>query len=144
MKDEVFGPLLPILPIQDLDEAISHIRSVPKPLALYLFTKDAKSIDRVLEQTQSGGACVNDTLLHITLSTLPFGGVGQSGIGRLHGKYSFDSFSHHRSVMIRSYWGEWFSQLLRYPPMTAFKWSVLNRVLFSRPRLTGSKEEAKK
>ncbi|SYX84154.1 aldehyde dehydrogenase [Paenibacillus alvei] len=102
MLDEIFGPLLPIMEYDQLDRAIHTINERPKPLALYLFTEDKKCEEEVLRRISFGGGCVNDTILHIANSHLPFGGVGNSGIGAYHGKYSFDLFSHHKSIMKKS------------------------------------------
>lgn len=113
MQQELFGPILPIVVYDTLDEAIGLIRRGEKPLALYHFSTDKKAIARVLNQTSAGGGCVNDVVMHVSSSRLPFGGVGMSGMGRYHGKASFDSFSNPRSVLIKS------PQLelpLRYPP----------------------------
>jgi len=99
MSDEIFGPILPVLEYERIKEAIKMINSKPKPLALYLFSNCKLVEKRVLENTSSGGVCINDTLSHITTNFLPFGGVGDSGIGGYHGKFSFDTFSHKKSVM---------------------------------------------
>lgn len=102
MQDEIFGPILPILGVDDIEEAIEFVNARPKPLALYLFTRSDKKTEKVLGETSSGGACINDTLMHIANGHLPFGGVGDSGIGAYHGQSSFDLFSHLKSVMNRS------------------------------------------
>jgi aldehyde dehydrogenase (NAD+) len=102
MQEEIFGPILPILEYQDITEAIALINSQPKPLALYLFTENQTLQKQILEQTSSGGVCLNDTILQFGLSSLPFGGLGDSGIGSYHGKASFDTFSHYRSVLKNS------------------------------------------
>lgn len=102
MKDELFGPMLPILTYSSLDEAIDLVRNRPKPLALYVFTEDRTVQDRVLGELSFGGGCVNDTISHLVNHHLPFGGVGHSGIGGYHGKHSFELFSHHKSVLKRS------------------------------------------
>lgn len=103
MTDEIFGPILPIIEYDNLKEAIEFINKRPKPLALYLFSKDEKKVQRVLSETSAGGVTVNDTLLHIANPHLPFGGVGESGIGAYHGQLSFDVFSHMKSVLRRSF-----------------------------------------
>ncbi|AIQ49876.1 aldehyde dehydrogenase [Paenibacillus sp. FSL R7-0273] len=102
MEDEIFGPVLPILEYESLEEAISDIKERPKPLALYLFTEDKQAEQKVLDNVSFGGGCVNDTISHVASSRLPFGGVGNSGIGGYHGKHSFDLFSHRKSVVKRS------------------------------------------
>jgi acyl-CoA reductase-like NAD-dependent aldehyde dehydrogenase len=113
MQEEIFGPLLPVLEVADLAAAIRFVRERPKPLALYVFTNDAAHADTVLSRTSAGGAVVNDTIIHVAASTLPFGGVGGSGTGAYHGKASFDAFSHRKSVLKKP----WFLDLkMRYPP----------------------------
>ena len=99
MQEEIFGPILPILEYNNLTEAINFINQRPKPLALYLFSKSKQKQTQILENTSSGGVCLNDTIMHVGVTDLPFGGVGNSGIGSYHGKYSFDTFSHFKSVL---------------------------------------------
>lgn len=98
MQQEIFGPLLPIVPYDTLDEAIAYVAAHPHPLALYLFEDDAALVDKVLDRTVAGGVSVNDTLYHVTQHNLPFGGVGPSGMGGYHGKAGFRSFSHMKPV----------------------------------------------
>ncbi len=102
MKEEIFGPILPILTYQHIDHAIAEINARNKPLALYLFTQSKENEKKVLRETFYGGGCVNDTIIHVANHYLPFGGVGQSGMGKYHGKFSFDLFSHTKSVMKKS------------------------------------------
>jgi aldehyde dehydrogenase (NAD+) len=104
MQEEIFGPILPVIEYTDIAEAIALINSKPKPLALYLFTHNNDLQQRVLQETSSGGVCINDTMMHIAIPSLPFGGVGDSGTGNYHGKASFDTFSHYKSVMRNSFW----------------------------------------
>lgn len=104
MQEEIFGPILPVIEYTDIKDAIALINSQPKPLALYLFTQNQTLQKRVLQETSSGGVCINDTMMHIGVSSLPFGGVGDSGIGSYHGKASFDTFSHYKSVLKNSFW----------------------------------------
>lgn len=104
MQDEIFGPILPVLTYQTIDEAIAAINARPKPLALYLFTRDQALQAKVLHATSSGGACLNDVFLQVAVWDLPFGGVGTSGIGAYHGKASFDTFSHLKSVLKKPFW----------------------------------------
>ncbi|WP_443947101.1 NAD(P)-dependent benzaldehyde dehydrogenase MdlD [Pedobacter sp. AW1-32] len=99
MQEEIFGPILPILTYSAIDEAIAEINSRPKPLALYVFTEDSALADDVLKRTSSGDAEINSTLIHVGTHYLPFGGVGTSGLGKYHGVYSFQTFSHSRSVL---------------------------------------------
>ncbi|BAY75731.1 aldehyde dehydrogenase [Nostoc linckia NIES-25] len=104
MQEEIFGPILPIIEYSDIAEAIALINSRPKPLALYFFSQNKNLQKRVLQETSSGGVCINDTIMHVGVTSLPFGGVGDSGIGNYHGKASFDTFSHHKSVLQNSFW----------------------------------------
>jgi len=105
-SDEIFGPILPIVVSEDIDASIEYVNKQPKPLVLYVFSNNNKNIEKVLSSTSSGGVTVNDTLMHIVNAYLPFGGVGESGIGGYHGKHSFDLFSHKKSVLKRSFWVE--------------------------------------
>lgn len=101
MKREIFGPIFPILSFENLDEVIRLVNSKDKPLALYYFSEDKNKIEKVINSTSSGGVTINDTLVHVSSSYLPFGGVGNSGMGEYHGKYSFDLFSNKKGVMNR-------------------------------------------
>jgi acyl-CoA reductase-like NAD-dependent aldehyde dehydrogenase len=103
MEDEIFGPILPVFEYTDLTEAIAKVNERPKPLALYFFSKDKQKQERVLRETSSGGVCINDTVMQVAVTELPFGGVGNSGIGSYHGKASFDTFSHYKSVLRKSF-----------------------------------------
>nr|WP_154838299.1 aldehyde dehydrogenase [Staphylococcus sp. Marseille-Q1834] len=102
MQEEIFGPLLPIITYDDFDEALDIIQSKSKPLSLYLFSEDENTTHRVLNELSFGGGAINDTLMHLANPNLPFGGVGASGIGQYHGKYSFDTFSHKKSYIFKS------------------------------------------
>ena len=113
MKEELFGPLLPILSIKNLDQAISDFKLLPKPLALYLFGGGEKEQGKVLSMTSSGGVCFNDVVLQAGIPELPFGGVGTSGMGKYHGKAGFDNFTHYKSVLKRPFW---LDLNFRYPP----------------------------
>ena len=112
MQEEIFGPLLPVIEYDDLSQAIAFVNNLPKPLALYFFSRNKGLQERVLRETAAGGGCINDTVIHET-TCLPFGGAGTSGIGKYHGKASFDAFSHERNI-IKS--GFMFDIPLRYPP----------------------------
>ena len=101
MQEEIFAPILPVIPWQTLDEAIAFVQERPRPLALYLFTGDKAVERRVLGACDFGGGCVNDTIIHLASPGLPFGGVGPSGMGQYHGKYSFDAFSHPQAIVHR-------------------------------------------
>ncbi len=126
MQEEIFGPLLPIVEYDDLREAIDFIKQRPKPLALYMFSKDGQKIQRVLQETSAGGVTINDTLMHIANSELPFGGVGNSGIGAYHGKHSFDLFSHKKAVLHRSFLIE---ESIRYAPYGKVSRKWLKRLM---------------
>ncbi|HEB2281447.1 TPA: aldehyde dehydrogenase [Staphylococcus aureus] len=102
MQEEIFGPILPILTYQSLDEAIAFVHQRPKPLSLYLFSEDENATQRVINELSFGGGAINDTLMHLANPKLPFGGVGASGMGRYHGKYSFDTFTHEKSYIFKS------------------------------------------
>ncbi|MET1170608.1 aldehyde dehydrogenase [Paenibacillus amylolyticus] len=102
MQEEIFGPILPVFKYTNLNPMLDEIVRRPKPLALYLFTQDEQLQDQVLNQVSFGGGCINDTLSHMTSHYLPFGGVGESGMGSYHGQQSFDVFTHHKSVLKRS------------------------------------------
>ncbi len=112
MREEIFGPLLPILTYREEGELLRTLQKREHPLALYLFSKDRAFCKRVMEAVPFGGGCIGDTLIHITSAKLPFGGVGMSGMGSYHGKQSFDTFTHYQSVMIKS----GFRIQFRYPP----------------------------
>lgn len=101
MENEIFGPILPVIEFSDIDEAINFVNSRPKPLALYYFSESSSNIEKVLKDTTSGGVTINDTVIHVAQTSLPFGGVGNSGMGDYHGKASFETFSHSRSVVKR-------------------------------------------
>ena len=125
MKEELFGPLLPILTIKNLDEAISELKFLPKPLALYLFGGGDKEQGKILEKTSSGGVCFNDVVLQAGIPELPFGGVGSSGMGKYHGKAGFDNFSHYKSVLKKPFW---LDLNFRYPPYK-LDLSILNKLM---------------
>lgn len=122
MQDEIFGPLLPIIKVPHVAAAIDFINAREKPLALYGFSKSARSLQQLTEQTHAGNQCNNDTLMFMLNPELPFGGVGPSGMGRYHGKFGFDTFSHHKAVMVRPFWSD---PSFRYPPYTSFKQKLL-------------------
>nr|XP_055171183.1 aldehyde dehydrogenase family 3 member B1 [Nyctereutes procyonoides]XP_055171184.1 aldehyde dehydrogenase family 3 member B1 [Nyctereutes procyonoides] len=115
MQEEIFGPILPIVNVRSLDEAIDFINRREKPLALYAFSRSSQVVKRILAETSSGGFCGNDGFMHMTLASLPFGGVGASGMGSYHGKFSFDTFSHHRACLLRCPGLEKIYSI-RYPP----------------------------
>ena len=119
MQEEIFGPIFPIVTFSTTEEAIRFVTGREKPLALYYFGESKKNIRQVLKHTSSGGACINDTIMHIANEKLPFGGVGQSGMSAYHGKESFKVFSHHRAVVTTP---TWLDLPFRYMPYKFFKW----------------------
>lgn len=116
MEEEIFGPVLPLLTYNDLSEAIHLVNKRPKPLALYIFSKDKNTIQRVLSETSAGGTCVNDLIIQFMHHNLPFGGVNNSGIGQSHGRHGFLTFSHKRSILINPI--GWNPAKWMYPPYT--------------------------
>lgn len=102
MREEIFGPILPVKSYLTIDEAIDYINARPRPLALYYFGTDTAARDKILHRTTSGGVSINDTLMHVALETLPFGGAGESGLGAYHGEAGFETFSHRKSVFVQS------------------------------------------
>ena len=126
MQEEIFGPILPVLTWKTLEEAIGFVRSRPKPLALYLFTGKQQAEKKVLDNCSFGGGCINDTVIHLATSHMGFGGVGHSGMGSYHGKKSFDTFTHYRSIVRKS---TWLDLPFRYFPYTERKFRLIRRVL---------------
>ena len=131
MKEEIFGPLLPMIKVNSMDEAISFVNSRPKPLALYFYSSHDKNIQRVTQETSSGGLCINDSMIHLGNLHLPFGGVGPSGLGSYHGQFGFKNFSHEKALLRQS----WLGRLLRiiYPPYTPFKRKLIKSLIQWRP-----------
>ena len=125
MKEELFGPLLPILCIKNLDQAISELKFLPKPLAIYLFGGGEREQRKILSMTSSGGVCFNDVVLQAGIPELPFGGVGTSGMGKYHGKAGFDNFTHYKSILKRPFW---LDLNFRYPPYK-IDLSLLNKLI---------------
>jgi len=125
MQEEIFGPVLPIVRIDDLEAAMRFIRAGDKPLAAYIFTSDKAAETRFLEKVSSGNACVNDCMMFMTVHELPFGGVGPSGMGNYSGEYGFRTFSHFKAVMRRGWWPD---PDLRYAPYTDRKFSLLRKL----------------
>lgn len=126
MQEEIFGPVLPVLTYQTLEEAEAFIRSREEPLALYLFTKSRETEKQILGNLSFGGGCVNDTIIHLATSRLGFGGVGTSGMGSYHGKKSFDTFSHKKSI-VKKY--NWVDLPIRYQPYTKGKETLMRLFL---------------
>ena len=115
MHEEIFGPILPVLKFGSLDDAFRLLSGRPKPLALYAFTENRSLVERIIAETSSGGVCINDTISHIMGKAMPFGGLGDSGMGTYHGRATFDCFTHYRSVMRR---GTLVDPGFRYPPLS--------------------------
>ncbi|KAI5054604.1 hypothetical protein GOP47_0029749 [Adiantum capillus-veneris] len=126
MTEEIFGPILPIVTLPDISDAIQFVNAREKPLALYLFTNNEDLKSRVINETSSGAMLVNDTVIYVGVHEIPFGGVGNSGMGAYHGKYSFETFSHMKPVLVRRTIGD---LLVRYPPYTPARQSILRRVV---------------
>jgi aldehyde dehydrogenase (NAD+) len=126
MGDEIFGPILPVIAVPDVEAAIDTVNAHPKPLALYIFSSRAGVADRVVERTSSGGVCVNGTILQVATPGLPFGGVGASGMGAYHGQYGFETFSHLKGVLDRA---TWFDPWFTYPPANKLKDRILRKLL---------------
>lgn len=118
MQDEIFGPILPVMEFTDTEQMIKEITTRPKPLACYVFSKNKAFITKIESDVSAGGMCINDTISHIVSNNLPFGGVGDSGMGAYHGKHSFDTFTHYKSVMKRRFF---LDLKLKYPPYQPIK-----------------------
>lgn len=126
MQEEIFGPILPVMSYRDVQTCIDYITAHEKPLALYLFTTDRALERRVLDSCAFGGGCINDTIVHLATPHMPFGGVGASGMGSYHGKKSFDTFTHYRSILKKA---NWLDLPIRYHPYTAAKSRLLRLFL---------------
>ncbi|GJQ80098.1 putative aldehyde dehydrogenase [Trypoxylus dichotomus] len=138
MQEEIFGPVLPIINVTSPEEAVRIINSKEKPLALYIFSKNSVTVDYILNATSSGGVIVNDVVVHVTCDCLPFGGVGHSGIGAYHGRKSFDTFTHKKSVLKRNFCP--ISEMLyklRYPPYSDKKIGYVTFLTQKRRRIFG-------
>jgi aldehyde dehydrogenase (NAD+) len=126
MQEEIFGPILPVLTFQKLDEAVSFVNARPHPLALYLFTSSKETEKTVLKSVRFGGGCVNDTIVHLANPNMGFGGVGDSGMGSYHGKRSFDTFTHYKSILKKP---GWMDLNMRYHPYSAKKEKTVRMLL---------------
>lgn len=126
MNEEIFGPILPILEFNQCSEAIDFINKKPKPLALYIFSRDKRFQERIISETSSGGICINDTIVHLTAANLPFGGVGNSGFGKYHGKAGFDTFSNQKSILRQTLL---FDMPKRFPPADEVNLKTIRKVL---------------
>jgi aldehyde dehydrogenase (NAD+) len=121
MKEEIFGPILPLIIYRSLDNVINYIKSKPRPLCLYIFGKSRKTQRMIIDRTMSGSGGINETVVHFINTNLPFGGIGLSGMGRYHGKYSFETFSYKRSFLDKA---NWMDLPLRYPPYKGKQWLI--------------------
>lgn len=126
MQEEIFGPILPMITYSDISECINYIVANPKPLALYLFTKKRSVEQEVLLKCSFGGGCINDTIIHLASTHMGFGGVGDSGMGSYHGKGSFDTFTHYRSIVKKA---TWLDLPVRYRPYSKRKDKLLRLFL---------------
>ena len=126
MQQEIFGPVLPVLTVGSVDEAIDFVNGRDKPLALYVFSDDDATVDRVISHTSAGGVCVNQVLMHLAIAELPFGGVGPSGMGAYHGKAGFDTFTHHKPVLQKPTKPD---PPVMYPPYKTWKQKLLRKVM---------------
>ena len=126
MGEEIFGPLLPILTFDTLDEALDTVESHPHPLALYFFSEDKAAQKKVLDTCRCGGGCINDTIIHLATSDMPFGGVGESGMGSYHGRVGFETFSHYRSIVDKK---TWMDLPIRYQKYTGLKEKMMRMFL---------------
>ena len=126
MGEEIFGPILPVIAVDNVDAAVSFVNGRPHPLALYVFTDDAPTAERVVERTRSGGVSINHTMVQVGVPDLPFGGVGASGIGAYHGEAGFDRFSHRRAVLSKATKPD---PSVAYPPYKRWKEAIIRRVL---------------
>ena len=126
MNEEIFGPILPIISYNDINQVIGQIKTMGKPLALYIFTEDKKVQEGILKRLSFGGGAVNDTLFHITSPYMPFGGVGGAGMGRYHGKYSMLTFTHEKAILKSS---SFLNMKFQEPPMNKFKFELIKNVM---------------
>lgn len=126
MQEEIFGPILPVMTWRDIGEAVDFVNSRPKPLAFYLFTTDDSIERRILDSCSFGGGCINDTIVHLATPYMGFGGVGNSGMGQYHGRKSFDTFTHYRSILKKS---NKIDLPMRYMPYTESKFNMIKRFL---------------
>ena len=126
MQEEIFGPVLPVITFEDINEAFNFVQNRPSPLALYIFTNNKNVEELFLKRVSFGGGCVNDTIIHLATSEMGFGGVGNSGMGSYHGKKSFDTFTHQKSI-VRKY--NWLDLTMRYQPYNSFKTALIKLFL---------------
>lgn len=122
MEEEIFGPILPVLTFDHLDEVIQKVKEKPKPLACYIYSKNRKAIEKILHEVSFGGGGVNESVMHLSNNQLPFGGVGASGMGSYHGKFGFDAFSHYKSILDKPLW---FEANIKYAPYSTLKLKLI-------------------
>lgn len=126
MQDEIFGPILPVIPYSNLQDAVNQVKSMPKPLSLYVFSQSKREREAILSGISFGGGCVNDTVMQIANPYLPFGGVGSSGSGRYHGRAGILEFSNQKSIIYKA---TWIDPFIRYPPFSGLKEKILRKLL---------------
>ena len=126
MKEEIFGPLLPVLEFECIEDIAEKINSMDSPLALYIFASDKKVIKYVTSRIRYGGGCINDTIVHLATTEMPFGGIGASGMGAYHGKFGFDTFTHYKSIMDKK---TFLDLPMRYQPYTKTNEKLLRKFL---------------
>jgi aldehyde dehydrogenase (NAD+) len=129
MQNEIFGPILPVLAVKDMDEALRFVQQREKPLAFYVFSENRKTVEKILSHSTSGGACVNETMNHLAIPGLPFGGVGNSGMGKYHGEWGFREFSNARAVLDHA---TSFDPAVRYPPYDGEKLGRMKKLMTMR------------
>ncbi len=122
MQDEIFGPILPVISYTDLNDAVKKVKERPRPLACYIYSKNRNQINKLLKELSFGGGAINESVVHLSNSNLPFGGVGMSGIGSYHGKAGFDTFTHYKSILDKP---TWFEPPIRYVPYTPIKRNII-------------------
>jgi len=126
MKDEIFGPILPIITFNNLDDAIKDVKSIEKPLSLYIFSNNNEKTNKIINELSFGGCCINDAVMQLSNKNLPFGGVGHSGMGRYYGEYGFKDFSNFKSILHKS---TLFEPSIKYLPYTKRKLNIIKRIL---------------
>jgi aldehyde dehydrogenase (NAD+) len=126
MEDEIFGPILPVIEVDDVDEAIRFVNDRDKPLALYAFSESNSVLEHIVAHTSSGGVTLSHAVLHLAIPDMPFGGVGPSGMGAYHGKSGFDTFSHHKAVLAKPSRPD---PSLMYPPYTGLKQKLIRKFM---------------
>jgi aldehyde dehydrogenase (NAD+) len=122
MRDEIFGPILPVIPFDSLEEAIKQVKERSKPLSCYIYGKNRSVINKLFSELSFGGGCLNDSIMHLANDNLPFGGVGNSGMGSYHGKAGFDTFTHYKSILDKPFWLE---PKIKYAPYSERKMKLI-------------------